>query len=222
MINTLDDYICSSMPQWGEFETNPNLQKKVSPEGQLLPFRGNTTVFLLEDSVKVQLRQLQESLYQAAPEMLAQPLQTSTFHMTLHDLVNGSPDQHRLDSQMQEAEERAAALIFRWKQQTPLQMKTTWLFNMVNTSIVLGLAPVDAESWNRLDQMYTELESVVPLGYALTPHITMAYFRPGRYSQEQVKKLSAALRKVDMDVTLHMDNLVLQDFLDMNHYVTIL
>lgn len=222
MINTLSDYIHSSMPPWGGFETNPNLSKKVSPEGNLLPFRGNTTVFLLEDSVKAQLRQLQEGLYQAAPDMLAQPLQPSTFHMTLHDLVNGPADQHGLDARMQEVEEQAAALLSGWKHQPPLVMKTTWLFNMVNTSIVLGLAPADEDSWNRLDRMYTELESVAHLGYALTPHITMAYFRPGKYSQEQVQKLSAVLRKVDMDVTLYTNDLVLQNFSDMNHYVTIL
>lgn len=42
MINTLDDYICSSMPQWGDFTTNPNLRKKLDENGDLLPFMGNT------------------------------------------------------------------------------------------------------------------------------------------------------------------------------------
>jgi hypothetical protein len=101
-------------------------------------------------------------------------------------------------------------------------MKTTWLFNMVNTSIVLGLAPADEESWRRLDAMYTTLEDVVRLGYALTPHITMAYFLPGTYTQEQVQRLSATLRHVDLEITLDMKNLVFQEFSDMNHYETVL
>ena len=92
MINTLDDYICRSLPQWGDITTNPNLRTKVDEAGNLLPFLGNTVVFLLDDDTKEKLRQLQESLYQAAPDMLAQPLQMSTFHMTLHDLANGTPD----------------------------------------------------------------------------------------------------------------------------------
>lgn len=222
MINTLDDYICRSLPQWGDFTTNPNLRKKVDDAGNLLPFLGNTVVFLLDDDTKEKLRQLQESLYQAAPDMLAQPLQMSTFHMTLHDLANGTPEQFGLQDYMHYTQEQVSQILPRWKNTPPLRMKTTWLFNMVNTSIVLGLKPADEESWRRLDDMYTTLEDVVHLGYALTPHITMAYFLPGAYSSEQVQRLSAALRSVELEITLDMKNLVLQEFYDMNHYETVL
>ena len=222
MINTLDDYIYSSMPQWSDFTTNPNLHKKVDDEGNLLPFVGNTVVFLLDDDTKEQLRQLQEELYRAAPDMLAKPLQMSTFHMTLHDLANGTPDQPGLSDYMNYTQKRASQILPNWKADDPLRMKTTWLFNMVNTSIVLGLAPADEDSWHRLDAMYTALEDVVHLGYALTPHITMGYFLPGTYSQEQVQRLSSALRKVDLEITLDMKNLVFQEFSDMNHYETVL
>ena len=222
MINTLDEYICRSMPQWGDFTTNPNLRKKVDDAGNLLPFLGNTVVFLLDDEIKETLRQLQESLYRAAPDMLAKPLQMSTFHMTLHDLANGTPEQPGLQEYMGYTQERVLQILPNWKNIPPLRMKTTWLFNMVNTSIVLGLAPADEESWRRLDEMYTALESVVNLGYALTPHITMAYFLPGTYSSEQVQRLSAVLRSVELEITLDMKNLVLQEFYDMNHYETVL
>lgn len=222
MINTLDDYICNSIPQWGDFTTNPNLRKKVDDEGKLLPFMGNTVVFLLDDDAKEKLRQLQESLYQAAPDMLAQPLQMSTFHMTLHDLANGTPGQPGLDDYMRYTQEKVSQILPGWKDTAPLRMKTTWLFNMVNTSIVLGLKPADEETWRRLDEMYTTLEDVVHLGYALTPHITVGYFLPGTYTPEQVQRLSVALRNVDMEITLDMKNLVLQEFFDMNHYETVL
>jgi len=222
MINSLDAYICRSMPQWGDFTTNPNLRKKVDDEGNLLPYVGNTVVFLLDDDTKEILCQLQESLYRAAPDMLAQPLQMSTFHMTLHDLANGTPEQSGLQNYMSYTQERISQILPGWKDAPPLRMKTTWLFNMVNTSIVLGLAPADEESWHRLDEMYATLESVVNLGYALTPHITVGYFRPGTYSPEQVQRLSAALHNVDLEVMLHMKDLVLQNFADMNHYETVL
>ena len=222
MITTLSDYICRSMPQCGDFSTNPNLRKKVDDEGNLLPYVGNTVVFLLDNTTKESLMRLQESLYQAAPEMLAHPLQMSTFHMTLHDLANGTPEQPGLRDSMSCAREQVSLILPGLKNTPPLRMKTTWLFNMVNTSIVLGLTPADAETWNRLDEMYMALESVVPLGYALTPHITMAYFRPGTYNSEQVRRLSEALRNVNLDITLHTEELVLQNFSDMNHYMTIL
>lgn len=222
MINTLDDYISCSMPLWGDFATNPNLRKKVDERGNLLPFLGNTVVFLLDDDTKERLRQLQESLYQAAPDMLAQPLQMSTFHMTLHDLANGTPEQPGLQDYMRYTQERVSQILPGWKDAPPIRMKTTWLFNMVNTSIVLGLKPADEESWRRLDEMYTTLEDVVRLGYALTPHITMAYFLPGTYNPEQVQRLVAALRNVKLEIKLDMKNLVLQNFMNMNHYETVL
>lgn len=78
------------------------------------------------------------------------------------------------------------------------------------------------EKRRRLDEMYTLLEDVVHLGYALTPHITMAYFLPCTYTPAQVQRLSAALRNVDIEITLDMKNLVFQNFTDMNHYETLL
>lgn len=206
----------------GDFTTNPNLRKKVDEEGRLLPFVGNTVVFLLDTETKIRLKQLQNTLYRAAPDMLAQPLRMPTFHMTLHDLANGVPDQPGLTEYMAYTQAEAEKILSQWKDAEPIPMKATWLFNMVNTSIVLGLTPADGEAWRSLDEMYTALEAVVPLGYALTPHITMAYFRPGTYSQEQVQRLAEALRAVELDVNLYANNLVLQNFSDMNCYETIL
>ena len=34
---------------------------------------------------------------------------------------------------------------------------------------------------------------MVPLGYPLTPHITLAYYRPGVYGQEELHPLRGAL-----------------------------
>lgn len=218
MINTLDDYIWHSLPEHGDFSTNPNLRKKVDDTGHFLPFYGNTTVFLLDDAARRALQDIQRELYTHAGWMLSQPLNASTFHMTLHDLVNAPIRDQELENRMSEAEQKARPMLASWKHRPPLRMRTTWLFNMVNTSIVLGLKPADEESWNRLDAIYMELEKVVPLGYGLTPHITMAYFRSGTYSQDEVNCLRYVLRPVGLEIELKMDRLVSQCFWDMNHY----
>lgn len=150
--------------------------------------------------------------------MLSQKLDSATFHMTLHDLLNGSEMSDTLLHNMEEAKKKAMPILEQWRGQEPLHMKTTWLFNMVNTSIVLGLAPADEDSWHRLDEMYTALETVVPLGYALTPHITMAYFKPGTYTQYDLNCLRPALHPVGLEVTLSLEDLSYQEFWDMNHY----
>ena len=218
MINLLEDYIPESLPERGDFTTNPNLLRKTDPTGKFLPFYGNTVVFDLDGETKLASRELQERLYKSAGWMLSGKLDPSTFHMTLHDLVNGPEDAENLRFRMEAAEAKVKPLLECWRGQPELKMKTTWLFNMVNTSIVLGLAPADEETWRRLDGMYMALESVVSLGYALTPHITMAYFRPGTYTQYDLDHLRQALGPVEQNVTLRMEDLFYQEFTDMNHY----
>lgn len=220
MINTLDDYIYRSLPEWEDFSTNPNLCKKVDGEGNFLPFHGNTVVFLLDESFRAQLRILQDRLYSRAGWMLSRRLEPDTFHMTLHDLVNGPELTPALCRRMEDVRQTALALPEVWKEQPPLRMKTTWLFNMVNTSVVLGLAPADGESRAALSRMYRALETVVPLGYALTPHITMAYYRPGTYTRQQLEGLRSALQPVELEVELRMEDLVYQTFRNMNSYAT--
>ena len=218
MLNLLEDYIYASLPRRGDFSTNPNLSNKVDGQGNFRPFYGNTTVFLLDDKIKQALGTIQAGLYRAAWSMLAQPLDPATFHMTLHDLVNGPKTDADLLGRMEKAEQGAKKLLESWKQEPEISMKATALFNMVNTSVVLGLAPANSNSMERLDKMYMALEQVVPLGYTMTPHITMAYFKPGTYSQEQLQHLAAALGSVQLEVELNMEKLVLQTFADMNHY----
>lgn len=221
MLNLLEDYIRDSLPHWGDFQTNPNLRKKVNTEGSYLPFQGNTVVFMLDADTKTNLARVQEKLYSGAGDLLSDPLSPETFHMTLHDLVNGAPQTQGLAEKMKETGQKAGALLQQWRNMPPLRMVGTWLFNMVNTSIVLGLAPADGESYGRLDAMYLALEGVVPLGYALTPHITMAYYKPGTISAEALARLRKVLTPEPVEITLTMDNLVYQTFTDMNHYYSI-
>ena len=218
MINVLEDYVWRSIPKQGDFPTNHSLTKKVSFTGAFLPFYGNTVVFDLCDESKMELQKLQDKLYRNAGWMLSQKLDPSTFHMTLHDLVNGPELTEELKAGMAEAEAKGKPLLAQWRKLPPLHMKTTWLFNMVNTSIVLGLVPADAESWHSLDEMYTALESTVHLGHALTPHITMAYFKPGIWSQYDMNYLRQALCPVELEIKLRMEGLHYQVFQDMNHY----
>lgn len=222
MLNTLDDYISRSVAPHESFCTHAQLEKKVGPDGALLPYPGNTAVFLLGGRERGILTQLREELYSAAGFMLAERLREESFHMTLHGLEDGVPGTPGLAERMSAAAELARPILERYRSGPPLRMRATWLFNMLHTSVVLGLAPADGDSYARLDAMYLELESVKCFGYALTPHITMAYYRPGCYSAGQAEKLASALRPVELELSLDMEDLVLQDFSDMNRYETVL
>ena len=127
MLNILEDYIYRSLPEWGDFSTNPNLTKKIDRTGAFLPFYGNTVVFDLSSGTKQVLQDTQEELYEAAGWMLAQKLNPSTFHMTLHDLVNGPEWNEELKLRMAAAEAQAKQILQQWKEQGPIRMKATWL-----------------------------------------------------------------------------------------------
>lgn len=221
MINTLKDYVSDSLPQTGGFTTNANLVKKVDASGKLLPFYGDAVVFLLDDESKRALKAVQDKLYAAAPDMLAEPLPEESFHLTAHDLANAPENTPELQAKMAEAAEKTLPLVRDVLPKKPIQMKATWAFNMVGVSIVVSWEPADEESCAALDKLYTTLEQVVPLGYALCPHITLAYFRPGVYEREAVDRLRAALQPVDLTLELKPENLVLQNFESMSDYKTV-
>lgn len=216
MLNTLKDYYPNSVPE--VLETAAGLREKANTDGALLPFPGNTVVFLLDAGTKQKLGIVQDALYARCGELLAERLEPDTFHMTLHDLANGPT----LD-QREEMAAQAKAILdgIRANSAAPIPMKATWSFNMVNTSIVLGLEPATQDAWNRLDDLYLQFQQVRNLPYALTPHITLAYFRPGRYTPGQTQKLREALGPVDLEVNLELQDLVLQDFYHMNAYKTV-
>lgn len=218
MIHTLDDYICRSIDPAVIFSTNPNLSKKVDDNGEFIPFIGNTVVYDLDHEVKDSLTKLQDELYTYGSDVLSRWLDPSTFHMTLHDLINGQAEDDKIRQKMAQVAPVVQNILSQWEHHEPIFMKATWMFNMVNTSIVLGLKPADSGSLCRLDEMYCRLEEVLPLGYPLCPHITLAYFRPGQYLPQQIEGLCRSLRAVELELTLKADNLMLQNFKHMNCY----
>lgn len=217
MLNLLEHYIGNSVPG-GVFTTNSSLSNKVDPDGSFRPFFGSTVVFSLDARTKFALAGLQRGLYCEVGQMLAQPLTADTFHMTLHDLVNGSVHSEALVRDMARVKDQVLPLLQIWQNEPPLQMRATRTFNLVHTSVVLGLEPSDADSWRQLDRMYQELEAVVPLGYGLTPHITLAYYKPGSYSEADAARLRATLGPSELELLLPMQALTYQSFWDMNHY----
>ena len=214
MINVLADYYPNSIPE--VLTTSGGLLEKVAPDGSLLPFAGNTVVFLLPEEAKQALAQVQQELHRRCGAMLAEPLEMPTFHLTLHDLANGEllPQREEMAAKAKIAldEIRSAKL-------PAIAMKATWTFNMVSTSIVLGFEPANREAWAQLDALYERFQQIRPLSYGLTPHITMAYFRPGVY--KDTAALKQAVGPVELEVMLELDNLVLQDFDHMNAYRTV-
>ncbi len=215
----------SSLPLGKTLTTNPNLTKKVNSDGTLLAYQGNTTVFTLDNNARRQIRSIQNRLYSTCHFSLAERLCSDTFHITLHDLLSDSPSQKLLNS-LQDIQPKAQKLVKDINARNEsIQMQSTFLFNMVNTSMVLGFEPVDEESCQILMRYYQMFQDVVPLNYALTPHVTLAYFKPGHINAEQVQKLQNVIdfvkQRPPIFTTLCSQDLQYQFFLDMNIYRTL-
>lgn len=228
MIDTLDHWHWRSIPEQEQFETSPGLTQKIGPDGRHLPFFGNSVIFDLSPEDKEKVAHLQSVLYDRERLFLsgdepvfclAEKLAPSTLHMTLHDLMAAPGCRPEDDRQLREVEVHADGLVRQWREQGDLHMTASWVFNMVNTSLVLGLRPKDHETYLRLCEMYGALQQVRELNYKLCPHITLAYYRPGVYPREVLDRIrSLTFPAEGLDITLRMKDLHVMTFASMNDY----
>lgn len=213
-------FIYNSLPLSGGLETNPGLPLKVGADGRMEPFMGNTVVFPLPEPVRQALERMRERLYRTCAPALAEPLEASSFHITLHDLLCGKPSRE-LAERVDRVQSEALACLGQITGGT-VRLRSTALFNMVNASMVLGFEPEDEESCGRLMAWYEALQEVVHLDYPLTPHVTLAYFRPGTISGTLTGELRRAAEEIGrwerLLLELPAEAAEYQTFSDMNHY----
>lgn len=215
-------FTADSLPHSGGLQTNGRLPLKAAADGRLEPYIGNTVVFPLPEQVRREIGLIQRRLYQSCAPALAEPLEQASFHITLHDLLSGKPDRElreRMDRVSASALDRIRQI--RETGET-VRLRSTALFNMVGSSMVLGFAPAEEESCKRLMTYYALLQEAVCLDYPLTPHVTVAYFRPGHIGAEMVERLRAVVDEVKgqkrIEIELCAETVEYQLFSDMNHY----
>lgn len=220
----VDGFQRCSLPHGAPLTTKPLLVEKVGPDGRLLPFFGNTMIFDLPGETQLQIARLQLILHHRCGVMLADPLAPHTLHMTLHDLLNGV-DAAALCEPVRRTGEQAKAILQAQRAAgiPPICLTSTLAFNMTNGSVALGFAPDTEEDCAALMAMHATYQAVVPLNYPLTPHVTLAYYKPGQYGPDAVAALAEALREINALGKVHIavDAACLHyyTFADMNTYI---
>lgn len=206
------------------FVTNNSVNLKVDPQNRFRNFYGDTTVFNLEDPIKDELARYTAILYQAVPNCWAEPLRAETFHVTLHDLSN-SAHLEEIASQTYHNEINLLKLLSQTElAPQEIEMRTTFVFNMVNTSLCLGLCPSNEEEYKKWMILYNLLEKIRPLPYPSTPHITLAYYSPQGFDELTCQNLRECVRQLNertFSIILKTNNLYYQKFLSMNEYINI-
>ena len=103
-------------------------------------------------------------------------------------------------------------------------MKSKYIFNMVNTSLVLGLYPADEDEYRGLMELYYIFDSVKELSYPLTPHITLAYYNINGFDLQAAEVLEDTVNRLnnnEFELELNVHYLYYQRFTSMNDYINI-
>ena len=165
-----------------------------------------------------------ELLYQFVPECFCERLTPNTFHVTLHDLSN-SPTLRDVAEELFENELKVIERIREIQEYKKIKMKSKYIFNMVDTSLVLGLYPVDEGEYRKLMELYCIFDNVKKLSYSFTPHITLAYYNVNGFDLRAARILENAVSRLnnnELEIELNINNLYYQKFKSINNYVNII
>lgn len=210
-----------------EFIVNPKIADKINSDGSIKEFYGDTVVFELSESEKSIILKLQDILYSNCNDILSDRLPSETFHITLHDL-NSNSNYKVIEDILIKSENDVKNVfdeISNINNNEPIIMKKSYIFNLVNTSIVLGLEPIDDENFSRLMCLYNKFEEVKELSYPLTPHITLAYFKNkniGYKGIETLRKAIEEMNKYEVQINLKLKGIYYKHFFSMIKYKGIL
>lgn len=215
----------------GMFNTHEGLANKVKSDGSYVPFYGSTVVFAADSRCMSSVEKMQAALHSEIGDMLASPLPVTSFHMTLHDLISpemsasAPSDVEAYAREVEESHAKAVEIVDEIKKEYAGQkivMEADRVVNMVSKSLVLLLRPHSEADYGLLLEMYRRFDGIVRLPYKLTPHITLAYYRPGRIDGD---RLGAAVDGVQVLIdnadsyVFAAEALAAQIFRDMQTYI---
>ena len=205
------------------FVPRDSLKAKVNMDCKFKEFCGDTVVFTLPVEVISKISGMIDILYREVPECFATRLPDETLHMTLHDLVNSESTGRVRDLMIQNSKLMEQIKQSRMIPHREIRLKTNYIINMVNTSLVLAIQPCSKSDYQRLMKTYNIFEEVVKLPYPFTPHITLAYYNVNGFEATSSRKLSKVVtslnhRKNYFEFCIDTSRLVYQTFTSMKDY----
>lgn len=206
------------------FKGRPSLADKIDENNRLKDFFGDTVVFELDGQTKENIGLLADEIFRECSDCFAERLDTSTLHTTLHDLSN-SPRREGIAKDMERNLSEIKKRLGKFGKRT-VRTRTGVIFNMVNTSLVMGLLPINEDEHKKLMELYEIIDEVKPAIYPLTPHITLGYYNIHGFDEIMATRLEAIVGKLNrrppMEICLDTDRLFYQRFTSMNKYENIL
>ncbi|MDE5563327.1 MAG: hypothetical protein K2J01_07295 [Clostridiales bacterium] len=207
-----------------DFTVSQSVAHKVNADNTFKDFYGDTVVFDLDDDTKSKLTIYTDLLHREVPQCFCDRLIPHTFHVTLHDLSN-SPTLSEVAEQVFCNEMKIMQIKSELQKLKPvkIRLKSTYVFNMVNTSLVLGLSPATEKDYNAIMSLHSIIDGIIKLPYPYTPHITLAYYNVNGFDGNAAKNLENIVNKINakIDMELSITDLYYQKFTSMNNYVDV-
>ena len=206
------------------FKGRPSLADKIGEDNKLRDFYGDTVVFELDEATKSIIGDMVDEIYSSAGACFSERLRTDTLHMTLHDLSN-SPSYEAIKGEMAENQAKIQGITEKFGSST-IRMKSSFIFNMVNTSLVMGLVPVNGDEHEKLMTLYDLVDEIKRAEYPLTPHITLGYYNVHGFENAAAKRLENIVerlnRREQIEIVLDTKRLYYQKFTSMNSYENVI
>lgn len=199
---------------------------KVDDAGRLKAFYGDTVVFDLDEEVCRIVAEVQNRLHEKLPQCFAERLPYGSLHMTLHDL-SAAESLSEAAPLCFENEVKLAQMAQRgMKIPAEIRMRTNFIVNMVDTSLVMTLLPESPAEWDKLEGVYREIDCVRVCPYPfLTPHITLAYYNRHGFDEATAQALKDLVWELNGEqpqtVILRAENLYYKKFLSMGEYISL-
>lgn len=206
------------------FKGRPSLADKIGEDNKLRAFFGDTVVFELDEATKGIIGSMVDEIYSSAGACFSERLSTHTLHMTLHDL-SSSPSYEAVRADMAENQAKIQEIAEKIGNHI-IRMRGGFIFNMVNTSLVMGLVPVNEEEHEKLMALYGLVDGIKQSEYPLTPHVTLGYYNVHGFERADAKRLEDVVsrlnRREKIEILLDTKRLFYQRFTSMNSYENVI
>ena len=203
------------------FKPSDSLMKKFDSNNCFKQYYGDTLVFDLDWEDNFWFNCIVNRLYEEVPECFSARLGEGTLHVTLHDLSSGT-DCEKVE-QLVKQNRKQIKKVLKLAHISPMKirMKTRYIANSCNTSLIYVLVPANEKEYLKLMTLYHVFDAVQELDYCYTPHITLGYFNTNGFDVQSVEKLEKIVRELNNDsyeFVLSTDKLFYAIFKSMNEY----
>lgn len=214
-----------------EWPVSENLTDKINSSGKMRPFYGDTVVVTLDKKQRLQYLDFQHQIEMTISTLLADSLDCKQFHVTIHDLSNGT-DISKLEKSIQRNELKCRHILnglFEHFREHPdyakIKLNSNCFFPASNTAILSGLLPATDRDYRILMNVYNLFDQIKPLDYLPMFHMTLSYFKPKKFistETEMIQNVMTTLADFDLSMELDLWRMEYQYFLDMNNYIPLL